>query len=54
VAEAVESFGRLDILVNNAGSSATGDSSRDRRAWQADLDLKLFAAVRLSAWLFRT
>jgi len=49
VAEAVATFGRLDILVNNAGTSATGDfESVTDAAWQADLDLKLFAAVRLS------
>ena len=49
VAEAVSAFGRLDILVNNAGTSATGEfESVTDAAWQADLDLKLFAAVRLS------
>mmetsp|Transcript_105138 Transcript_105138/g.327783 ORF Transcript_105138/g.327783 Transcript_105138/m.327783 type:complete len:290 (-) Transcript_105138:47-916(-) len=42
-------FGQVDILVNNAGSSARGlfESSNDE-VWQADLDLKLFAAVRLA------
>ena len=42
-------FGRLDILVNNAGTSAAayfGDTTD--QAWQADLDLKLFAAIRCS------
>lgn len=49
VAEAVRAFGRLDILVNNAGTSATGEfESVTDETWQADLDLKLFAAVRLS------
>lgn len=40
--------GRLDILVNNAGTSATGpfEASSDE-TWQADLDLKVFAAVRM-------
>jgi 3-oxoacyl-[acyl-carrier protein] reductase len=49
IAETVATFGRLDILVNNAGTSATGEfESVTDAAWQADLDLKLFAAVRLS------
>jgi NAD(P)-dependent dehydrogenase (short-subunit alcohol dehydrogenase family) len=49
VAEAVKAFGRLDILVNNAGTSARGEFEAVSDAnWQADLDLKLFAAVRLS------
>jgi len=44
---AVDRFGRLDILVNNAGTSAAGafDSLTDEQ-WQADLDLKLFGAIR--------
>ncbi len=44
---AVDRFGRLDILVNNAGTSAAGafESVTDD-AWQADLDLKLFGAIR--------
>jgi NAD(P)-dependent dehydrogenase (short-subunit alcohol dehydrogenase family) len=44
---AVERFGRLDILVNNAGTSAAAafESVTDE-AWQADLDLKLFGAIR--------
>ena len=48
VSGAVATFGRLDILVNNAGTSATGafETSSDA-VWQADLDLKVFAAVRL-------
>lgn len=49
VAAAVKAFGRLDILVNNAGTSARGEfESVSDATWQADLDLKLFAAVRLS------
>jgi len=49
VAEAVKAFGRLDILVNNAGTSATGafESVTDA-SWQADFELKLFAAIRLA------
>jgi len=49
VAEAVEAFGRLDILVNNAGTSATGEfESVTDTVWQADFELKLFAAIRLA------
>jgi NAD(P)-dependent dehydrogenase (short-subunit alcohol dehydrogenase family) len=40
-------FGRLDVLVNNAGTSAAHPfDAVDDAAWQADLDLKLFAAIR--------
>ncbi len=48
-----EALGPVDILVNNAGKSAAGPfmevSDED---WQADFDLKLFAAIRLTrlAW----
>jgi NAD(P)-dependent dehydrogenase (short-subunit alcohol dehydrogenase family) len=47
VQTAVDRFGRLDILVNNAGTSAAGafESVTDQ-AWQADLELKLFGAIR--------
>jgi 3-oxoacyl-[acyl-carrier protein] reductase len=49
VAETIKAFGRLDILVNNAGTSATGEfSAVTDAAWQADMELKLFAAIRLS------
>lgn len=49
VEETVAAFGGLDILVNNAGTSATGPfEAADDAAWQADFDLKLFAAIRLS------
>jgi 3-oxoacyl-[acyl-carrier protein] reductase len=44
---AIDRFGRLDILVNNAGTSAAGPfESVTDEAWQADLNLKLFGAVR--------
>src|SRR5438045_732236 len=47
IGAAVERFGRLDILVNNAGRSAGGPfASVTDEAWQSDLDLKLFAAIR--------
>lgn len=46
--EAVAALGSVDILVNNAGSSKRGPfASHDDAVWQADLDLKLFAAIRL-------
>jgi 3-oxoacyl-[acyl-carrier protein] reductase len=39
----------IDILVNNAGTSTRGafEETSDEK-WQADLDQKLFAAIRLS------
>ncbi len=49
----VSDFGRVDILVNNAGTSrAMAFEAATDEIWQADLDLKLFAAIRLSrlAW----
>src|SRR5665647_670559 len=40
-------FGRLDILVNNAGTSARGKFLEvDDATWRADLELKLFGAIR--------
>lgn len=48
VAAARERFGRIDILVNNAGTSAARPfEAVDDADWQADLELKLFAAVRM-------
>lgn len=42
-------LGGVDILVNNAGQSAAAPfESITDEAWQADLDLKLFAAIRLT------
>jgi 3-oxoacyl-[acyl-carrier protein] reductase len=44
---AVQRFGQLNILVNNAGlSQAHAFESVTDEQWQADLDLKLFAAIR--------
>jgi 3-oxoacyl-[acyl-carrier protein] reductase len=49
VARVVERFGGLDIVVNNAGTSAAGPfESVSDDAWAQDLDLKLFAAIRIS------
>lgn len=49
VQEALAAFGRVDILVNNAGTSNRGafESVTDA-TWQADFDLKLFGAIRLT------
>jgi len=45
---AISAFGKLDIVVNNAGKSETGKFENiTDEVWQADLDLKLFAAIRL-------
>lgn len=52
-AAAQAALGQVDIVVNNAGISQTGAfPSITDAVWQADLDLKLFAAIRLSrlAW----
>lgn len=47
IAETVKRFGRLDILVNNAGREASSPFDVvDDEAWQADIDLKLFGAIR--------
>lgn len=49
VAITVERFGRLDIVVNNAGTSAAGPFEKvTDELWENDLDLKLFAAIRIS------
>ncbi|MCC5887930.1 MAG: SDR family oxidoreductase [Gammaproteobacteria bacterium] len=48
-AAVVAELGPVDILVNNAGAASTGAFEDVTDAmWQADLDLKLFAAIRLS------
>jgi NAD(P)-dependent dehydrogenase (short-subunit alcohol dehydrogenase family) len=48
-AQVVEDLGPVDILVNNAGQAAGAPFERiTDAAWQADLDLKLFAAIRLT------
>ncbi|MCC2097495.1 MAG: SDR family oxidoreductase [Hyphomicrobiales bacterium] len=48
-AKAEQAFGRIDVLVNNAGTSAAKPfADVTDEEWQADLDLKLFAAIRLA------
>lgn len=43
----VDRFGRIDILVNNAGTSARGKFLEvDDDTWSADLELKVFGAIR--------
>lgn len=45
----VGTFGHVDILINNAGQSSSMPSDQvTDEIWQEDLDLKLFAAIRLS------
>jgi len=45
---AEQALGKVDILVNNAGTSQRGPFLEVSDAlWQNDLDLKLFAAIRL-------
>jgi NAD(P)-dependent dehydrogenase (short-subunit alcohol dehydrogenase family) len=47
--QAEGALGKVDILVNNAGTSATGAfASISDETWQADFELKLFAAIRLA------
>jgi len=46
-------LGPIDVLVNNAGSSARGPFPEiTDEMWQADFDLKVFAAIRLSRLAF--
>jgi NAD(P)-dependent dehydrogenase (short-subunit alcohol dehydrogenase family) len=49
VAAAAGRFGRIDGIVNNAGQASGGafEDTTDEM-WQADIDLKVMAAVRLS------
>lgn len=49
----VEELGDVDILVNNAGKSeAHPFMNATDEIWQGDLDLKLFAAIRLARLVF--
>ena len=43
----IDRFGRVDILVNNAGTSARGKFLEiDDKTWGADIELKVFGAIR--------
>jgi NAD(P)-dependent dehydrogenase (short-subunit alcohol dehydrogenase family) len=45
----IKAFKQVDVLVNNAGISRAMPSEQiTDELWQEDLDLKLFAAIRLS------
>ena len=47
--QAMAAFGKVDIAINNAGTSATGPFEKlTDEVMQADLDLKLFAAIRMN------
>jgi 3-oxoacyl-[acyl-carrier protein] reductase len=51
--QVMSELGKIDILVNNAGQSTRGPSEEvTDEMWQADLDLKLFAQVRLARLVF--
>lgn len=42
-------FGRIDVLINNAGKSQVSRfEGISDDIWQSDLDLKLFAAIRMT------
>jgi 3-oxoacyl-[acyl-carrier protein] reductase len=51
--DAMTALGRIDIVVNNAGTSAIGafEAATDE-IWQQDFDLKLFAAIRLTRFVW--
>jgi 3-oxoacyl-[acyl-carrier protein] reductase len=49
VADATKTFGKIDILINNAGTSRAMPSTEiTDEMWHEDLELKLFAAIRLT------
>lgn len=47
--QVVREFGRVDVLINNAGQATSAPFGEvTDEMWQADLDLKLMASVRLT------
>jgi 3-oxoacyl-[acyl-carrier protein] reductase len=45
----IKAFGKVDILINNAGQSMAMPAEQiTDQIWRDDLELKLFAAIRLS------
>jgi NAD(P)-dependent dehydrogenase (short-subunit alcohol dehydrogenase family) len=49
VATTVRQFGGVDILLNNAGTSAAAPFEKvGDEAWQADFELKVMGAIRMS------
>lgn len=47
--QVMDAFGKIDIVVNNAGESRAGAfESLTDETWQADIDQKLMAAIRLT------
>jgi NAD(P)-dependent dehydrogenase (short-subunit alcohol dehydrogenase family) len=51
--QVMSELGKIDILVNNAGEATRGPSEElTDEMWQADLDLKLFAQIRLCRLVF--
>ena len=53
IAQAEAQLGAIDILVNNAGSSQRAPfADITDEQWQADLDLKVFGAIRLCRAVF--
>ncbi len=52
-ASVIKDLDKVDILVNNAGAAKAGSiESVSDEEWQFDLDLKLFAALRLARLAF--
>ena len=53
VSEAEAALSSIDILINNAGTSQRGPFMEvSDELWQDDLDLKLFASIRLTRLIF--
>ena len=47
IEETVKRYGRVDVVVNNAGGTGQlAFDAVDDKAWQSDLDIKVFAHIR--------